>query len=100
MLHLTFGNYNIKRLDKHNIVLTATRAKQSTTLHPEADGSKTEIIGYYSTLESAMKSLANRSVLDEGDLRDVQSVLEVLSTLKSLIKTTCSKQQEANHEKR
>ena len=91
MLDLTFGNYTIKREDKFNVTLFATRPKQQTHLHKEVEGYTTEVIGYYSTLESAMKSLANRYVLDEGDLRDTQSVLKAISKIETLIVSVCFK---------
>ena len=90
MIELRFKNYTIKREDKFNVTLSVTRAKQQTHLHKKVvEGNKTEVIGYYSTLEGALKALVNRYVLDEGDLRDVESVLEAISTVESLIKEVC-----------
>lgn len=91
MLNLTFGNYTIKREDKFNVTLTVTRPKQQTHLHKQVvEGNRIEVIGYYSTLESALESLFNRYVLDEGDLGDVQSVLEAISKARTLIESVCS----------
>ena len=90
MLHLTFNNYSIKREDKFNVTLSVTRPKEQTALHKTVEGNKVEVIGYYSTLESALKSLLNRYVLDEGDLGDVKSVLEAISRAKTLIESVCS----------
>ncbi len=99
MLNLIFGNYTIKREDKFNVTLSVTRPKQQTHLHKDVGGHTTEVIGYYCTLESALKSLLNRYVLDEGDLGDVKSVLEAISQAKALIESVCSNDNEVTNEK-
>ncbi len=100
MLNLTIGNYTIKREDKFNITLSITRPKQQTHLHQGVGGYTTEVIGYYSTLESALKSLLNRFILDEGDVRDAKSILEAISQAKALIESVCSNSNEVTNEKR
>ena len=91
MLNLTIANYTIQREDKFNVTLSVSRPKQQSSLHKNVEGNKTEVIGYYSTLEGALKSLLNRYVLDEGDLRDTKSILEAISRAKSLIDEACER---------
>ena len=91
MLMLTIGNYTVKREDKFNITLSVTRPKKVSNLHKNVDGHTTEVIGYYSTLESALKSLLNRYVLDDGDVSSVKEVLEAISKAEALITHACSK---------
>ena len=86
MLELNFGNYTIKREDKHNVTLTVTKPKGSFA-GVKAEGTTVEILGYYGTLHGALKSLLNRYVLDVGDLRDVQSILNAISTVESQLKS-------------
>ena len=98
MLNLTFGNYTIKREDKFNVVLSVIRPKQATALHKTVEGNKVEVIGYYSTLESALKSLLNRYVLDEGNVSTAEELLKAISRAESLIKTVCTNKMEVNNE--
>ena len=90
-MNLTIANYTIQREDKFNVTLSVTRPKQQSPLHKKVEGNKTEVIGYYSTLEGALKSLLNRYVLDEGDLRDAQSILEAISRAESMIDEACER---------
>ncbi|RKX82589.1 MAG: hypothetical protein DRP58_10070 [Spirochaetes bacterium] len=91
MLKINLGNYIIERVDKWNITLSVTRNKQVSALHPNVDTSETtiETLGYYSNLQSTMKSLLNRSVLDDSDTTTVHEVLEAISRVESLIDLHC-----------
>ena len=88
MLELNFGNYAIKREDKHNVILTVTKPKGSFQ-GVKGEGFTVETLGYYGTLHGALKSLLNRYVLDDGDLRDVQSVLNAITTAETQLESAC-----------
>ncbi len=92
MLKINLANYTIERVDKWNLTLSVTRPKQVTALHPDVNTNEStvETLGYYSDLQSAMKSLLNRSVLDDSNTTTVQEVLEAISRVESLINLHCT----------
>lgn len=77
-MNLNIGNYTIRKEDKWNVTLSVTRPKQPSPLHPEVTGDKVEVVGYYADLKSALKSLLNRTLLDDFDIRDAKELLEAI----------------------
>lgn len=84
-MNIKLGDFSIKTNDALNIVLT----RKYVSEHPKAKGEKEieRIVGYYGTLEQALRSYVKSAVFVEAeDAKGIQELFEALERIEKTVK--------------
>ena len=87
-MEIKFGKYTVSKEDAFNYKLTKTVDK-GTAFGKVGVGTTEKRLGYYGNISDALRKLLNNEILEDENIKDIETILTKIKDVEELIVEVC-----------